>query len=193
GVRVRAVEGTWDTGRFKAGSGKAGWPTLVLQSPRPSPPLLTLRCEDPFAREGTLTAQVKRSLVQVKVAEGGFQQYRVLFLLRIAPGARSSTLDLVFPAPLVTIPDRQILLNGNKLHWEIVNPPSASDARKEEGRLVRVDLPPGLEGKAAVLEVSYQLVPGRTAEDGPLRTTFQPVTVPGLLTGVPTRWQVELP
>ena len=26
-----------------------------------------------------------------------------------------------------------------------------------------------LEGKAAVLEVSYQLVPGRTAEDGPLR------------------------
>src|SRR5205085_8749116 len=131
--------------------------------------------------------------VQVKVAEGGFQLYRVLFLLRIPPGASDSIVDLVFPASVATLADRQIQLDGKGATWNIVNPPSPGDVRKEEGRLVRVRLPAEPGGRTAVLEVTYHLVAGRTAEDGPLWTTFQPVTLSGLLTGVPTRWPVELP
>src|SRR5262249_52890592 len=72
-------------------------------------------------------------------------------------------------------------------------PGSPGGAQEDEGRLVRVTLPAHLAGKVAVLEARYQLVPGRTVEDGPLRSVFQPVTLPELLTGVPTCWQVELP
>jgi hypothetical protein len=199
GIQARAVEGTtWKTDRFEAVAGKREVPTLVLDSQHPSPSLLKLRYDDPFAREGMPTAQVKRCLIQVKVVEGGSQQYRILFLLRLAPGMRGSTLDLVFPAPLATRSDLQLKLDGKFLNsWHIVpggkNQEPGTRGQGEESRLIRVPLPGGPEDRSAVLEVGYQRLAGRTAEDGPLRTIFQPVTLPGLLTGVSTRWQVELP
>src|SRR5205807_616835 len=112
----------------------------------------------------------------------------------VPPGAGAAPLDLAFPAAFATLADRHILLDGEEYkRWTVSNSPPPAETRLEEGRLVRVSLPPSLEGKAIVLEARYQLVPGRTAEDGPLRSVFQPVTLPGLLTGVPTCWQVELP
>jgi hypothetical protein len=192
GVRVRAVGGTWQTEDKRVPVAGRSWQTLVLRSQHPSPPLLTLHCDAPLTPEGTPTVQVKRCLVQVKVAESGSQQYRVLFLLRLAPEASSRTLDVAFPKPLTRLAAPQLFLDGKVLSdWEVV----ATEGRRDESRLVRVHLPSGREGKATVLEVGYHLnlSVGWTAEDGPLRTTFQPVTLPGLLTGVPTRWQVEFP
>ena len=100
-------------------------------------------------------------------------------------------LELQFPAPLAAL-DVKASLDGKAVRCDPVSPARpGAELSPEERRTGQLILP--AVSRPALLEVSYQLAPGRSAESGTLRSTLQPLSVPGLWTGVPTRWQVDLP
>jgi hypothetical protein len=187
GSRVSAAGDAWEEVKLEAVAGEPSLPALVLRGlvrrEGPWPPLILRREE---AASLAPTVRVDRALVQARVAEGGFQHYRARFLLRYPDGAY---LDLAFPGPPATL-DMEARLDGRRIPWTPLENPSPAP---EGEHLVRLRLPALPAGKGAVLEITYQLVPGRTTDGGALRTTFRPVTLPGLLAGAPTRWQIDLP
>ncbi len=178
GWSARPQEEAWERLWLEAVPGRQEYPLLVLRSLSPSP-RLNLRWGSPAGEEPLAGVQVERALMQVRIAEGGFQHYRARFRLRNLTG---QPLDLGLPPGL----DLQATLDGKRVEFA-----GAGDAAPDRGRPARLRLParPG----AAVLEVTYQLMPGRTAEGGAVWTVLRPVTLPGLRAGVPTRWQVDLP
>ena len=189
GSHFSPLQGGWEEGPRVVERGRSSLPALVLNALRPTLPL-TLRWETLSSRGGHHALLVDRALLQVRVTEGGFQHYRARFLLRRLGAA---SLDLAFPAALAAL-DVQVNLDDQAVGnlEPVAEPASAGGSVSQEGtRVARVFLPAG-KGRS-VLEISYQLVPGRTADGGSLRTILQPVTLPGLLAGVPTRWQVDLP
>jgi hypothetical protein len=180
GSRFRALQGAWEDDRPVIVPNRDSLPALVLRGLRPALPL-TLAWE-PSPQRSHQAVLVDRALVQVRITEDGFQHYRIRFLLR---QVAAEHLDLELPAPREAL-DLHVTLNGKA--EDDLRP---ADGKREGSRVVRMWLPAWQE--RAVLEVLYQLVPGRTAEGGALRTILRPATLPGLLAGVPTRWQVDLP
>ena len=182
GGRFRALQGAWEEDRPVIVPGRGSLPALVLRGLRPSLPL-TLAWEAP-SQEGRRAVLVDRVLIQVRVTEDGFQHYRTRFLLR---QVGADHLDLDLPAPLEAL-DLHVTLDGNAVSPTDLRPVKGT---REGARVLRLGLP--LWQGRTVLEAVYQLVPGRTADGGALRTHLRPITLPGLLAGVPTRWQVDLP
>ena len=179
GSRFRALRGAWEDDRLEVVPSRSSLPALVLRGLRPALPL-TLDWQPAQPREETTAVLADRALIQVRVTEGGFQHYRVRFLLR---QVGTDHLDLALPAALAAL-DLHVTLAGKAVD---LRPVEGSRAGANVARLLPLGTGP------AVLDVTYQLVPGRTADGGALRTVLQPVTIPGLLAGVPTRWQVDLP
>lgn len=160
-------------------------PALVLHGVRYDLPLILRRQRATTLFSNPMT---ERALVQVRVQEGGVQRYRVRLLLR---NGGPQTVDLAFPAPLGTL-DLQILMEGKRLErWE--GRDESGRLAGDSGRIARVRLPNLGTRKTGILEMVYQLLPGRTGGSSSLQTLFQPVQLPGVATGVPTCWQIELP
>jgi hypothetical protein len=155
-------------------------PVLVLRSERPDRPL-TLRLG-----EGTLpfTVLFERALVRVDINDSHEQTYRVSYRLSRLAGRH---VDFELPAPEATI-NFQATLHGKRIDPEVL----ASDRPELNRRLVRLHLSPELVRKPAVLELSYQLAPDRTAST-PVTMTLQAPTPLGDPGSVPTRWQITAP
>jgi hypothetical protein len=194
-------------------------PALVVRADRFDVPLL-LRY-----REGrpAFTVGAERALVQVYLAAGGMQQYRVRYRLN---QLLEREVELELPAPVPTLGLR-VALGGKRIDPEVL---AEEDAQGVRGRVVRLRLPPlervfspdrekpelspsspdstvrprpgepapasGRErAEAQILEVVYQLPPGRleVGRGGPLRTLLAPPVLRGAPPDVPTRWQVVAP
>jgi len=174
---------TWQPAALESVPDQDRWPILVARTARPDVPL-ALRYERPSSGLGRLV--VDRALVQVQALDGGAQRYRIRLLLREPSG---QPLEIQFPAPLATL-DLQLFLDGKRLDsWEGVD--ETGKVVGDSGRTARVRL--AESRKSSILEITYQLVPGRTGGSGQLSSVLQPASVPAIAAGVPTRWQIELP
>jgi hypothetical protein len=172
---------TWDQRPIEEVEGRADLPALVLHASRVDAPL-TLRAAE---QAPVFTVLVERALVRVQLLEDGGQSYRASFQLRQLAGR---FLDVELPGPVPTLKVR-ITLNQRTVTPDIVND---RGQHTDGGSIARLRLGPDLVRQAALLDVFYQLPPGRTGVS-PLRTTLQPPLLRGAPTAVPTRWQVTLP
>jgi hypothetical protein len=164
--------------------GQPRLPALVLRGGRIDLPL-ALRLDEPGSSFAVL---VERALVRVTVggpgAADGLQHYRTSYLVARLAGRH---LDVELPAPVHTLQLR-VLLDGRPVAYETVD---EQGERDHGGRVARLRLSPNLVKRRAVLDLTYQLAPGRGG--GPLRTTLRPPVLRGEPGRVPTRWQVNLP
>jgi hypothetical protein len=171
----------WDEKNVEEVKDHGGLPILVLQSQKLDAPLV-LRAGKQAA---DVTVLVERALVRAQLLEGGGQSYRVSFQLR---QLADRFLDVELPGPVATL-NLKVALNRRKLTPDIVN---AAGQQTDGGNFARLRLGPELIRQTTLLELSYQLQPGRTASS-PLRATLQPPKLRGAPETVPTRWQVSLP
>jgi hypothetical protein len=186
GSRVRSLGGSWEEQALEIVPERDSLPSLVVSSQQPLQPV-SLRVEASPARAGIPPILLDRALFQVRVNENGIQNYRLRFLVRQISG---SHLDLAVPAQPAGI-GLEILLDGVKVNWEAID--NAHGSASADPFVVRLSLPRQMPARPAVLEVVYQLLPGQGGLGISLQSVLQPVTIPGLLTGLPVRWQVELP
>jgi hypothetical protein len=175
--------GPWDEQGIEEVPGEGRLPALVLRSraAQAAPPL-ALRLDEAAP---AVAALVERALVRVTVGEGGVQMYRARYAVtRLVAGH----LDVELPGPVSAL-EARAKLDGKPVAWEAVD---EQGRRNDGGHVARLRLAPGLVKGRSVLEVAYQLPPGR-AGGGPLQTVMQPPVLHGCPEGVPTRWQVHLP
>jgi hypothetical protein len=173
---------TWKEQSIEEVKGTDRLPALVLRPEQRVEAPLKLRFGETAA---VYTVLIERALVQATVGEGGAQSYRARYLLSRLAGRH---LDIDFPAPVSTL-ELRIGLDGKRVAWETVDEKGRPN---DGGRTARLRLAPELVRHRAVLEVSYQLAPGRTG-GGPLRTALQAPVLRDHPGGAPTRWQVLLP
>jgi hypothetical protein len=181
-LQVSRVNGPWDELALETVPENDALPVLVLRT-NSLEPALTLRVIE--NRAGLAPVVVDRGLVQVAVVEGGFHSYRARYLLdRI--GARH--LDIELPAPLSML-NLAVLLDGRRITnlRSVDNGGNAAD----RGSLVRVAVEPDLYHKPAMLELRYQLAPGRRRGSSLLSSTFVPPVLSGAVLLGPVRWQVN--
>ncbi len=181
GAAPTVAGGPWSREDVEEVSGSDRFPSLVVRSGRPGAPL-ALRLGETVA---VYVVLVERALIRASVGEGGVQAYRARYLLtRLA----ARHLDVELPAPVSTL-ELRVRLDGRRVDWETMD---EKGRRNDGGRTARLRLAPELVRRRAVLEVSYQLSPGRTA-GGPMQTTLQAPVLRDHPDGVPTRWQIDLP
>jgi hypothetical protein len=181
GALPARVGGAWGERDVEVVPGRVRLPALVLRGEGVDLPL-SLRLGP---AEAAPTVLVERALVRAEVGEAGVQTYRAGYRL----GRLSARhLDVELPAPVAALGLR-VWLDAKEVTPEAVD---ESGAPSDGGRVARLRLAPSLVGRGAVLELRYQLPPGRSGR-GPLQTTLQPPVVRGHPGGVPTRWQVTLP
>lgn len=155
-------------------------PALVMRTHTLEAPLmlrLTHAAVTPLA-----TIVVDRVLLQAQVNEDGFQTYRARFLLA---KLITRTIDIELPAPPSNL-NLELSLDGQRI--------DNLQVEDETGRLVRLQVEPDLYQKPVVLDLHYQLVPGREADkSGKWLTTLQPPLLRGNVFLGRVRWQVGLP
>jgi hypothetical protein len=174
-------------------------PVLVLGSDRADLPLV-LRLGS-SGRESSVLAE--RVLVRAEVLTGGAQKYRVSYLLVRLAGHH---LDVELPAPVANV-QLEVRLNDKQVVPQTVD---ENGAPSLYGRVARLRVSPQLlrrpqrrglrrysgaspeRNEGAVLEVRYELSPGRTG-GGLLRTVLHPPVLRGLSGQEILRWQVTLP
>jgi hypothetical protein len=163
-------------------------PSLSLRGRRPDrPPLLRVSEPPPSPLAAVL---VERALVQATVAENGSQTYRVRLLF---PHVYASHLDVEFPAPLTGSNLKAGLLaerRGVQVTWQ---PVDENGQPAENGRIARLPIPADFARKPLVLDLSYQVLPGRTADSGLLQMTLLPPALRSDVGRFPARFQVRLP
>jgi hypothetical protein len=163
-------------------------PALGLRGRRPDrPPVLRVSAApaSPLA-----TALVERALVQVTVAENGAQTYRVRFLF---PQVYAPHLDVELPAPAVGLGLKAGLRAERRAVQAAWQPVDENGQPAENGRVARVPVPAGFARKPLVLELSYQVLPGRAGDSGLLQTTLAPPALRSDVGRFPVRYQVRLP
>lgn len=178
----RPANGTlWEERNIEVVKERSQLPVLVLQSPRFDAPLVLRGGEEQAA---VYTILAERGLACVRLRENGEQIYRVRFLLRQLAGRH---LDIELPAPTALL-HLQVALNHKRIAPDIVD---ESGRQTEGGSIARLRLDGELVGEAALLELRYQLPPGRSGGN-PLRTTLRP---PRLRHAppMPLCWQVMVP
>jgi hypothetical protein len=182
GVVPLAPGGAWSDRDIEDVQGHDRYPALVLRAQRLDTPL-TLPLAAPDGP--TVSVLTDRVLARVAVTEGGSQSYRVGFLLE---RLESRHLDVELPSPMAGLALR-VTLGGKE-----VSPYAVDDEgrRAPGGRIARLPIGPQLVKSGTVLEVSYDLPPGR-ATTGLLQTTLSPPVLRGDAGRVPTRWLVQLP
>jgi hypothetical protein len=182
GVLPVLLDGTpWAERRIEEIAGRKTLPVLVAAAPRADAPLV-LRWGEPRPAFAVL---VERALVRVRVAEDGGQRYAVRYRLsQLAAG----NLDVELPAPVAAI-DLRVTLDRRPVTHEILDEGGQPSAA---GRVARLRLSPELIRSSAILEISYQLPPGRAGASS-LTTMLQPPLLRGDPGGAPTRWEVVAP
>jgi hypothetical protein len=171
----------WDEQGIEEVKDRTRLPVLVLRAPRVDAPVV-LRAGE---QAPVYTVLVERALVRAQVLENGGQSYRASFQLRQLAGPY---LDIELPAPVPML-NLQIALNHRRVTPDIVN---EFGRQTDGGTFARLRLGPDLVRQAALLDVSYQLPPGRTGAS-PVQTILQPPLLRGAPATVPTRWQVSVP
>jgi hypothetical protein len=171
----------WDEQGTEEVKDRTSLPVLVLHAPKIDVPVV-LRTG---GQAPVYTILVERALVRAQLLENGAQNYRASFQLRQLAG---SYLDIELPAPVPML-NVQIALNHRKVTPDIVN---EFGRQTDGGTLARLRLGPDLIRQTALLEVFYQLPPGRTGTS-PVRTLLQPPLPRGAPATVPTRWLVSVP
>jgi hypothetical protein len=184
GVLPVLLDGTpWAERRIEEIAERKTLPVLVAAAPRADAPL-SLRWDEPRSAYAVL---VERALVRVRLDEAGTQRYAVRYRLsQLAAG----NLDVELPDFVGTI-ELRVTLDRRPVTPEILDDagqPSTS------GRVARLRLSPELVRPSAILEISYQLLPGRgwPAADR-LTTLLQAPRLSGDPGGAPTRWEVVAP
>jgi hypothetical protein len=171
----------WTELRVEEVPGDDRLPALVARAGRIDRPV-KLRFGE---RAAAFTVLVERALIQARVPDAGGQTYRAAFRLeRLAAG----TLDVELPAPVPTLQLR-VRLDGRDVPRETVD---EEGNRAEVGRVARLKVEPALVRSGSVLEVIYQLPPGR-AGNSALQTVLLPPVLRGGPGHVPTRWQLTVP
>jgi hypothetical protein len=171
----------WEERSIEEVKGRQDLPVLVLQAPRSDAPLVFRRDEP----SSVFTVLVERVLMRVQLLEDGGQLYRASYQIRQLADRQ---LDIKLPSP-VTALNVRITLNHHRVRPAIIN---EQGQRSDGGNIARLDLGTDLIRQLALLEVSYQLPPGRGA-GGRLRSTLQPPQLRDAPPLVPTRWLVGLP
>ncbi len=171
----------WDEQGIEEVKDRTRLPILVLHAPRVDVPVVLRTGE----QAPVYTVLVERALVRARLLENGGQIYRACFQLRQLAG---SYIDIELPAPVPML-NVQIALNRRKVTPDIVN---EFGRQTDGGTFARLRLGQDLIRQAALLEVSYQLPPGRTGAS-PVRTVLQPPLLRGAPAAVPTRWLVTVP
>jgi hypothetical protein len=130
---------------------------------------------------------IERALVQVMLADEGYQNYRARFLFTRL-GAR--TLDLEMPAPLSGL-NLEAMLDGKKLTQ--IQTVDSSGKVVDNGTILRLALEPDLYTRPVLLDLRYQLAPARTRSKGVFHTTLAAPEPHGEVFVGRVRWQVVLP
>jgi hypothetical protein len=163
-------------------------PALGLRGRRPDqPPALVVN--EPAA-SAPAAVLVERALVRAEVGENASQDYRVRFLF---PHVYAPHLDVELPGPLSGL-NLKTTLRGER-QSRSVNALAVDDNGQpsDTGRIARVPVPAELARKPLILELSYQLAPGRAPDSGLLQTTLLPPVLRGDVGRFPVRVQVRLP
>lgn len=171
----------WDEQKIEEVKDRAELPVLVLQAPRTDAPLL-LRAGE---QSPVFTVLAERALVRVQLLDSGGQLYRVSYQVRHLVGDH---IDVELPGPVPTL-GLQAALNHLRIMPDVVND---SGRQTDGGNIARLRVGPDLLRQPALLELNYQLPPGRTG-GSPLRTVLHPPLLRDAPPTVPTRWQVMLP
>jgi hypothetical protein len=187
GAEPLLAGGTWEELPTEAVAGHDSLPGLVVRSTGLDVPL-NLRLAD--AAASPLAGVVAdRVLVQAQVAEGGYQRYRARFLL-----SRLSTraLDIEFPAPPPAL-KLTVLLDGKRPASD-VQVVDDGGREAENGRVLRLPVEPALyQQRSVVLDVRYELGPGRAKGSGPVQTRLSPPRLRESAFVGRVRWHVDLP
>lgn len=155
-------------------------PVLVLHATKLDAPLRLLLGE----QAASFSVLVERALVRVWLLEDGVQSWQIRYQLR---QLAERDLYVLLPGPVVML-NAQFLFNRRKVTPEIL---TEQGERSDGGSIARLHLSPDLVRQSAMLEVSFQSLPGRTGRT-PLQTVLHPPRIRGAPT-VPTRWEVSVP
>lgn len=180
GVVPELAGGPWEEANVEEVKGWGRLPVFVARCPRLDQPL-ALRLG---TASGSAAVLLDRVLVRAVVQADGGQSYRTSFLISQLAGR---PLDVELPAPVLFLGPR-VTLDGNAVTGVAVD---ETGQRAEGGRVLRLNLPE-VSGRAAVLEITYQLPAGRTA-GGFMQAVLPPPAVRGDPGTTPVRWQISLP
>jgi hypothetical protein len=191
GVLPRAASPRWEEQNIEEIKDRP-LPVLVLHATKLDAPLRLVLAD----QAAGFSALVERALMRVKLEEGGAQSWQARFQFR---QLADPDLDILMPAPVVTLANAQFFFNYHKVTPIVINDKGEISGG---GSIVRLHLPrlastskrggeEGANRKPAVLEVLFQSPPGGSSA-GPLHTTLDP---PRILraTAAPTCWQVSVP
>ncbi len=180
--------GVWAKDPVEEVEGQERLPALVLRAQHLDTPLTLTTA----ATEGpAVTVLTERVLVRAAVTEGGGQSYRTSFLLE---RLETRHLDVELPVPTAGLGLR-VTLKGpeggpaKQVAWDAVDDEGQHAAG---GRVARLRLGPQLVKRGSILEVAFELPPGR-ATTGLVQTSLTPPVLRGDPGRVPTRWSVQLP
>jgi hypothetical protein len=170
----------WDERNIEEVKDHPRLPVLVLQAQRLDAPL-QLRAGE---QTSVFTVLVEKALVRASLHEGGAQSYRVSYQVR---QLAAHFLDVELPAPVPTV-NLRLWLDRKEVIPDIVN---EAGQQTDGGTIARLRLSPELVRHASLLEVAYQLPPGRTGS--PVRSLLLPPRLRGAPPAVPALWQVTVP
>lgn len=189
GTQAHLAGGAWQEQRVETTAERDSLPVLVLSGSGVNTGQglefpLTLRLAE---LTGTSLAGVAfdRALIQASLADGGGQRYRARFLFH---KLNSRTLDVELPAAPAAL-GLEMWLNGKRVPtWQTLDD-EGRDA--ENGRIARLRVEPDLYRKPVVLELRYQLAPGRAEGGSRWQVALQPPLLRGNVLSGRLRWQIN--
>lgn len=189
-VRVWSEPGTqpvldgaqWDTLPLEVVPDRESLPAMVLRAAGLNVPLRLT--EQTVAALPTLA--VDRALIQAGISDSNQQSYRARFLIS---KMSAHSFDVELPAPPAGI-NLEMLLDGKRM--TNLRPIDEEGNPVEGGRIVRVRVEPELYRGPVVLDIRYQITPGR-ADHGLLETRLQPPRLRGNVFPGRVRWHVGMP
>ena len=185
GVQVHAADNdAWVRLPAEVLPEKDSLPALVLRSVHPKSALALKQRRSTEAAVASVV--IDRALVQVTLADEGYQNYRVRFLIARV-GARHIDLDM--PAPLSGL-NLEVTLDGKKVSLDAID---ANGKVVDNGSVLRLGVEPDLYTRPVILDMHYQLAPGRARGKGAFHSTLTPPEPRGDVFLGRVRWQVVTP
>ncbi len=189
-VRVWSEPGTqpvldgaqWDKLPLEVVADRDSLPAMVLRAAGLNVPLRLT--EQTVAALPTLA--VDRALIQAAVSDGNQQAYRARFLIS---KMSAHSFDVELPATPAGI-NLEMFLDGKRV--TNLRPVDEEGNPVEGGRIVRIRVEPELYRGPVVLDIRYQITPGR-GDHGILETRLQPPRLRGNVFPGRVRWQVGMP
>jgi hypothetical protein len=173
---------TWEELPLEIVPDRDSLPALVLRASGVNVPL---RLKDqPISSLPTIA--VDRALIEATVSDGGHQTYRARFLLG---KLGTHFLDVELPGPPAGV-NLELFLDGKRVSG--VQTIDEEGSPVEGGKIVRVRVEPEWYRKPVVLDLRYQLTPGRS-ESSRLETRFLPPRLRGNVFPGRVRWHMGLP